>query len=44
MDMGHKMDHEKLWIMNVAHEMDYKYWILFKEFKLVHLLFIWINF
>ena len=44
MDMGHEMEHEKLWMMNMAHKMDHKYWALFKEFKLAHLFIIWIRY
>ena len=40
MDMGHEMDYEILWMMDMATEMDYKYWAMFKEFKLAHLLII----
>ena len=32
MDIGHEMDHKKLWMMDMAHKMDHKYWVLFKEY------------
>ena len=37
-------DHKKLWMMDIAHEMDHKYWVLFKKFKLAQLLIIWIGY
>ena len=37
MDMGHEMDHKKLWMMDMGHEMDHKkLWMIDMAHKMDH--------